>query len=107
MNSKRSQEDFKLPDDFVDYSISMNTTEESDIVGAIEYALEGIVPPGLGLWEYVTDFWNADSEGNKEESTLIFNEGIIDTMNSIAPGGTSFGGHPGDPSNYGFWRHEV
>jgi|GEM_PF-3366675 len=86
-----------------DQSISHGTMIDTDIVEAIDSALEGILAHNHPLWSYIKDFW--DAEEDSEERSMILNESIWDAMNDIAPEGTSFGSHPGDGSDYGFWSY--
>ena len=41
-----------------------------------------------------------------DEIGFYLNETLIDLLNEIAPKGTSFGTHPGDGADFGFWEGE-
>ena len=45
-------------------------------------------------------------EGEDREEELSYDlEDLFDLLNELAPGGTSFGSHPGDGSDFGFWTY--
>jgi len=107
--SKESEEIFeeqidlakRLDSSFVDKSLSHATMIEEDIVEAIQAALKGVLDEDHDLWVSIEEFW--DAEKGSEDRTVLLNEDIWEAMNEIAPKGTSFGSHPGDGSDFGFW----
>ena len=42
----------------------------------------------------------------REEADYLVNEVLPDALNNHAPNGLYFGTHPGDGSDFGFWRVE-
>lgn len=46
------------------------------------------------------EWWNSD-----EAAGLL--ESLFDTLDSHSPEGHYFGAHPGDGSDYGFWKTEL
>ncbi len=100
---KRGQEDFKLSDDYKDQSIGAGYGPDN-VVSSIEYTLAGIIDPGHPLMNAINEYWNVEEDS--EERAFIFDEDIHRIMDEIAPDGTYFGGHPGDPADIGFWTYE-
>lgn len=49
--------------------------------------------------------FNQSRKGSTERSFILW-EDAFDYLDSIAPRGYYFGSHPGDGSNYGFWKIE-
>ena len=46
-------------------------------------------------------------EGEDREEELSYDiEDLYGLLNELAPAGTSFGSHPGDGSDFGFWTYE-
>tara|TARA_R110000737_G_scaffold263407_1_gene271431 strand:- start:293 stop:640 length:348 start_codon:yes stop_codon:yes gene_type:complete len=43
---------------------------------------------------------------DREEELSYDLEDLYEMLNELAPEGTSFGSHPGDGSDFGFWTHE-
>jgi hypothetical protein len=86
-------------------SVSSGTLREEDLIPAFESVLDtaGVkydrpvcVNKLMGGGELTTDEW--------EEVSAYLNEDLFDAMNGIAPEGTCFGSHPGDGTDFGFWR---
>ena len=97
--SRRAQS--QLGNQYKNYSVSHATMIDSDIVRAIKSEFGGQYPK---LDSLIAEFEAAPE--NSEERSMILNEDIWDFMNDIAPEGTSFGSHPGDGSDFGFWEFE-
>lgn len=102
--TSKMEKGFRLPDDFIDFSVSHATMIDTDIVEAIERDMQGVVPNDNTLWGAIEEFWAAEEDS--EDRAFLLNETIWDEMNDIAPEGTYFGAHPGDGSDYGFWSAE-
>lgn len=46
------------------------------------------------------EYWESD------ECMLLINEDVFDILNQYAPEGYFFGSHPGNGSDFGFWKNE-
>jgi|SRR6185295_4784135 len=87
---------FQLPMTYANQSLSTDTLNTFAIVHAISHLLpEGMYAEYLSL--------RAISEDDAEE---MYQTDIIDLLNSIAPDGCYFGGHPGDGADIGFWEYD-
>lgn len=51
-------------------------------------------------------FTDNDERWESEYMSYFLNEELFDTLNNYAPEGYYFGSHPGDGSDYGFWKIE-
>lgn len=61
-------------------------------------------PDGFILWWLGAD--ECEPDWDSEEMSLYLNETLFDALDKLAPEGTSFGAHPGDGSDFGFWAIE-
>ena len=50
--------------------------------------------------------YNDDNDEWQSEDTSFFLDELFETLDSYAPAGYYFGAHPGDGSDYGFWKTE-
>jgi hypothetical protein len=97
----------RLGTDWIGTSISHGTLREEDLISAFEEVLDtaGIeydrptAVDKLLLGQPLTN-------DEQEEVGFYANETLFDLLNKIAPEGTSFGAHPGDGSDFGFWEVE-
>ena len=95
----------RLDSSWAGVSVSSGTLREEDLIPAFESVLDvaGVkyerpdsVNKLTGGGELTIDEW--------EEVSAYLNEDLFDAMNDIAPEGTCFGSHPGDGTDFGFWR---
>jgi len=47
-----------------------------------------------------------DPRWDTEEMSYLLNEDLFDALNKYAPEGYYFGAHPGDGSDFGYWKNE-
>ena len=95
----------RLDESWAGVSVSSGTLREQDLISAFEavlgeagvtYERPDSVNKLMGGGELTIDEW--------EEESAYLNEGLFDALNDIAPAGTCFGSHPGDGTDFGFWR---
>jgi hypothetical protein len=97
----------RLGNEWIGSSVSHATLREADLIPAFEGMLdiagvEYVRPPSVA--KLLLDQPLTDDE--HEEIGYYLNETLFDLLNDIAPEGTSFGSHPGDGSDFGFWESE-
>ena len=96
-------------------SISHGTMRNEDVLPKLMSALFKEDPQkARQIWQENPEFLEAlcDKECGKdnswwesEDANYIADE-LFDVMNDYAPEGHYFGSHPGDGSDYGYWKHE-
>jgi len=96
----------------LDCSVSHGTMRAQDLIPTFlevikdtaEYAqlstLAFTFPPNYALENETSDWWNT------EDCSWFLNEQLFDILNNYAPDGYYFGSHPGDGSDYGYWKAE-
>lgn len=52
------------------------------------------------------DATDTDARWDSDEVSFFLNEELWEIMESYAPEGYFFGSHPGDGSDYGYWKNE-
>lgn len=57
------------------------------------------VIPAYASEDKDSDWWNS------EDATILL-DSLFDTLDLYAPDGYYFGAHPGDGSDYGFWKND-
>ena len=62
-----------------------------------EYAQLMNVVPAHAAENHTSKWWDG-------ETATFHVEDLIDTLNNYAPNGYYFGTHPGDGSDYGYWK---
>ena len=58
------------------------------------------VVPSYATEDEGAEWWES------EDCSYFLNETLFDTLNSYAPEGYYFGAHPGDGSDFGYWKCE-
>ena len=80
------------------------TLREEDLIPAFldtlktldtEHKYEKLIEEAAG-WETM----------NEEERSYLLNEQLFDALNDFAPENAYFGSHPGDGSDFGYWKSE-
>ena len=100
---------------FIDQTVIQGTLRTEDLVDAFtdEYERLGgkssnvelfrshlLLPEGEGGW---------DGKGyvySREEELAYDLEALFELLSELAPDGTTFGSHPGDGADFGFWTYE-
>ena len=59
------------------------------------------------LKELAEDSYKEISYFGSEESSYFLNEVLFDVLDSYSPENFYFGSHPGDGSDYGYWKEEY
>ena len=86
-------------------SISHSTMRTQDLIPAFmdvvrdtpEYVQVMNAIPAHAMVDKEADRWNSDDAAGLLES-------LFNTLDSYSPKGYYFGAHPGDGSDYGFWK---
>jgi len=97
----------QLSKEWTGRSVSYATLREEDLIPAFERVLDvaGVEYERPALVDkLLLGQPLADSEW--EEVGYYVNETLFDLLDGIAPEGTSFGAHPGNGSDFGFWEAE-
>jgi hypothetical protein len=86
-------------------SIISATLREQDLIPAFEGILD-IAGVEYDRSQSVDKLLLAQplTDEEMDEVSSYLNETLFDLLNEIAPAGTSFGTHPGDGSDFGFWE---
>jgi hypothetical protein len=95
-------------DELKNVSLSEATMRPEDLIPCFIYAIQQIDPdnkPLMGsmheLEVAIQDELYFESEDSQFDLDYLF-----DTLNNLAPKGYYFGSHPGNGSDYGFWKYE-
>lgn len=91
----------ELDASYRDMSVSTGTMLTTDLFPAFIEVLQTVHPTQALLFEQAF----AATAGLAERDELLTS--VFDALNNIAPEGTSFGAHPGDGSDYGFWTEDA
>jgi len=101
-------------DDWKDETVIRATYRSQDLLPAFLDLLRELDPVSYSAW--VTSTWSIPpayvaDEGDESawwESEDCSNciETLFDQLNACAPEGYYFGAHPGDGSDFGFWKQE-
>lgn len=96
-------------------SVSSATMRSEDLIPAFQSMLEELAAASgdtsdLRFCEEINEHYDAAENASEdyystEEADYDLEE-LFDRLGEYAPPGTFFGGHPGDPADYGFWIYE-
>ncbi len=103
-----------FPDEYKDTTISHGTLRPKDLIESYLSTLKGLqwTPSIQRQVNELSDQWDAmeKDEGGEPidiESAEYLLDNIQQMMVDLAPVGTSFGSHPGDGSDFGFWGDDI
>jgi len=98
----------KLTKQWIGNSVSYATLQEKDLIRAFEEVLDlaGVEYERPAAADKVL-LGQALTCSEWAQVGSYVNETLCDLLNSIAPDGTEFGPHPGDGSDFGFWKVEA
>ena len=103
-----------FPARLLDTSVSHGTRRAQDLIPAFIDALREVAPaaytqiiaaPFPLVPAYVTDGGDSHEWWNSEDAAYA-TAVLEDELCSQAPDGYYFGAHPGDGSDFGFWKYE-
>ncbi len=99
---------------FENVSISHGTMRTQDLIPAFLDVVREVAPdhyeglmvcPFPPIPSYVMDDGDSSEWWDSEDAGYLL-ESLFDILDEHAPDGFYFGAHPGDGSDYGFWRIE-
>ena len=97
----------------IDQTVIQGTLVTEDLVAAFtdEYERLGGKSSNVELFRSHLLLPEAEFGGDvdvvdREEELSYDIEDLFELLNELAPEGTSFGSHPGDGADFGFWTHE-
>lgn len=85
----------KLSPNFINHSVSHATLKPEHLVERLSNFLRTHAPEKM-----------QEIEGEYIQILDDVLELLFDSLNGVAPDGTSFGAHEGDGSDFGFWQYE-
>lgn len=94
------------------YSVSHATMRPQDLIPTFMRVLDENNPNKAADLRHACPALRKALDGQNDawydspEASTLLNEDLFDAMQDIAPEGCSFGSHPGDGSDYGFWPDE-
>lgn len=91
----------------LDASVSHGTMRRQDLIPVFltvlrdtpEYVQVMNVVPAHAQDDEEAEWWDSDD-------AILFLESLFETLDMYAPQGYYFGAHPGDGSDYGYWKLE-
>ena len=98
-----------LDNNFVNTSVVSGTLRSEDLIPAFHNFLHKVGHTGVRYSGLLTNLvgrgitFHSAKLVERADWTL---EDLFDKLDSIAPEGTSFGAHPGNGSDFGFWTFE-
>lgn len=92
----------------LDASVSHGTMRPQDLIPRYMNAIRD-TPEYLQIMHVVPThaFEDDGAAWWDSENAAFFLEDLTDTLENYAPKGYYFGSHPGDGSDYGYWKHEL
>lgn len=102
---------YRLGDEYKNASLSEGTLIVEDLVQSVTELISNEilvdVQAILGALYYARQYDHPQIVSFfEEELTALWNEDIYENLNAIAPEGYKFGPHPGNDSDFGFWKIE-
>lgn len=104
----------KLDSSWEGISVSHGTMRDIDLIPSFLSVLELVEYPGISAYRIE---WDEIEKSRKQDGhnywcickycdSSYLMEDVWDALMEIAPDGCYFGAHPGDGSDYGFWKEE-